>query len=40
VDDRYFRHSSDEEWADQPASNEFDRDGEFGEDDGDEPLRL
>jgi hypothetical protein len=40
VDHRYFRHSRDDEWADQPASDEFDPDGEFEADGEDEPLRL
>lgn len=42
VDDRYFRHSSDEEWPDQGESDEFDADceDEFVADGEDEPLRL
>jgi hypothetical protein len=45
VDDRYFRHSRDEEWSVQhvqPASDEFDAEGEyeFVADGEDEPLRM
>jgi hypothetical protein len=42
VDDPYFRHSSDEEWPAQRASDEFDPEGawEFVADGEDEPLRL
>jgi hypothetical protein len=29
VDDRCFRHGSDEEWPVQPASDEFDPEGEY-----------
>jgi hypothetical protein len=39
VDDRYFRHSSNEEWADQPAA-EFDPEGQLEADGEDESLRL